>query len=129
MIVNRSYIYREKENSEVIAKNKPRDIGRREIVMRHEALRGIMRRRRWVRRKIERLFKRNPNIMGVFIKEKGVWGLRRKSRIRLRGVGSIRPNSMDTRLEYRELRIFSRRGVRTRRVWVSMEPLPNILGG
>lgn len=122
--MNRSYIYRGKENSEVIAKSKPKDIGRKEIVMRCEALRVMMKGRRWVKRRIVKLFKRNPNIMGMLVKEKGVRGLRRKSSSRVRGIGRIRANSVDTRLEYREMRIFSRRGVKTRRVWVSVEPLP-----
>lgn len=123
---NRSYIYRERENSEVIAKSKPRELGSKGIVMKGEALRGIMKKRRWKRKRIERLFNRNPNIMGVVVEEKGVRGLRRKSRKRIRGLGRIRANSMDTRLNYKEVKIFSRRGVRTRRIWVSEEPLPLI---
>ena len=121
---NRIYIYRESENSEVIAKSRPKEIGRREIVMRWEALKGIRKGRKWKRRKVERLFKRNPNLRGVVLKEKGVRGLRRKSISRVRGLGRIRGNSEDTRLEYRDMKIFGKRGVRSRRIWVSEEPLP-----
>lgn len=118
----RNYIYREGENSEIVAKSKPREIGRKEIVMRWEVIRRIRRGRRWKRMRIERKLKRNKEIMGMFYEEKGV--RRRRSRKIGRGMGRKRENSADTRLEYREMRLFTKRGVRTRRVWLSEEPLP-----
>ena len=120
----KNYIYRVKENSELIAMSKPKDIGKMEVVKRCKVLGGIVKGRKRIRITMERLFKRNPNIMGVLVKEKGVKGLRRKTKSRVRGIGRIRANSVDTRLEYREMRITGKRGVRTRRVWVSVEPLP-----
>ena len=42
--MNLSYIYREGENSEIIAKSKPREIGRKGIVKRWEVVRKMMRR-------------------------------------------------------------------------------------
>ena len=122
----RNYIYREGENSEIIAKSKPREIGRKEIIMRWEVVKRIRRGRRWKRRRIERMLNRNKEIMGLFYEEKGV--RRRRSRKIGRGLGRKRENSMDTRLEYREMRFFTKRGVRTRRVWLSEEPLPLPIG-
>ena len=118
----RNYIYREGESSEIVLKSKPREIGRWEIVMKWEVIRKIRRIRRWKRRKIERMFGRNGEVMGIFYEEKGV--VRRRSKKRGKGMGRKRENSMDTRLEYREMRIYSKKGVKTRRVWMSEEPLP-----
>ena len=70
--MRREYIYREKENSEILKKRKPRGIGREEIVRRWEVIRKIMRGRRWLKRKIGWLFKLNGEIMGVFYREKGI---------------------------------------------------------
>ena len=108
----RSYLYREKENSEILENRKPREIDREDIVMKWEIIRRIMRGRR--RRKIERLYKRNMEIMGLYVEEKGV--IKRKSKKRLRGLGRKRESSMDSRIEYRDLRLFTKRGVRTRRM-------------
>ena len=116
------YVYREGENSEIVVKSKPREIGRREIIMKWEVMRGIIRARRWKRRRIERKLKSNKEIMGIYCQVKGV--RIRKSRKRERGMGRKRANSEDTRLEYREKRLYTKRGVKTRRVWLSEEPLP-----
>lgn len=46
MRVEISYIYREKENSEIVLKSKPRELGRKDLVLRWEVLRKLIRGRR-----------------------------------------------------------------------------------
>ena len=120
-------MYRDRENSEVIAKSKPKGIGKEETVRKLKAIRGIIKYRRRTMRRIERLCRKNPNIMGVYVLEKGVRGLRRKSKKKKRGIGRIRTNSEDTRIEYQEMQIIGERGVRTMRIWIGMEPLPKLI--
>ena len=64
-------------------------------------------------------------ITGLYYKEKGV--IKRKTRKRGRGIGRKRERSNDTRIEYREMRYYTKRGLRTRRMWLSEEPLPLIM--
>ena len=101
---------------------KPEGIGRREIVMRWEGVRGIIRGKGGVRRRIQELYERNRDIMGVYCREKGV--RRMKTQMKGKGVGRIREGSRDTRVERREIRLMTRSGLRTRRMWMSEEPLP-----
>ena len=122
MLRNRDYVYREKENSEILIKSKPRELSRIEIVMRWEIIRKIMKGKRRIKRKIGRLYQRNLDIMGLYYEENGV--IRRKSRNRVKGLGRKRENSIDSRIEYRDLKFYTKKGVRTRRMWLSEEPLP-----
>lgn len=73
------------------------------------------------------MLKRNEEIMGLFCEVKGI--RKRKTKKRGMSIGRKRENSEDTRLEYREVKLFTKRGVRTRRVWLSEEPLPLFVGG
>lgn len=60
--------------------------------------------------------------MGVFYREKGI--RKRKTKRREKGLGRKRESSKDTRVESREIRFYTKRGIRTRRMWISEEPLP-----
>ena len=123
---NREYVYRERENSEILVKSKPRELSRIEIVMRWEIIRKIMKGKRRIKKKIGRLYQRNFDIMGLYYEEKGV--IRRKSRSRVKGLGRKRENSIDSRIEYRDLKFFTKKGVRTRRMWLSECPVVHFRG-
>ena len=120
--MNKEYIYRGNENINILLKNKPKDLDLKELVMKWEVIRKIMKGRRRLKRKMERLYKINIDIMGLYFEEKGV--LRRKSVKRIKGLGRKREKSKDSRINYRELRYNSKKGVITRRMWLSEESLP-----
>ena len=52
--------------------------------------------------------------MGMFYEENGV--IRRKTRKRVKGLGRKREISMNSRIEYRDLIYYTKKGVRTRRM-------------
>lgn len=120
--MNKEFIYRGNENINILLKNKPKDLDLKELVMKWEVIRKIMKGRRRLKRKMERLYKLNLDIMGLYFEEKGV--LRRKSVKRIKGLGRKRENSRDSRIDYRELNYYSKKGVITRRMWLSEESLP-----
>ena len=126
ILKDRDYIYRERENGEILVKSKPRELSRFEIVMKWEIIRRIKKGKRRLKRRIARLYKRNEEIMGLYYEEKGV--ITRKSRKRVKGLGRKSESSKDSRIEYREWKYYSKKGVRTRRMWLSEEPLPMIKG-
>lgn len=100
ILKDRDYIYRERENGEILVKSKPRELSRFEIVMKWEIIRRIKKGKRRLKRRIARLYKRNEEIMGLYYEEKGV--ITRKSRKRVKGLGRKSESSKDSRIEYRE---------------------------
>ena len=117
-----NYIYRRRENGEYLGSMKPKDMGREEEVLSWEALRGVLGKRRMRKRLRWRL--NRATIRGVRVEGKGVRGRRRRSKKMERVIGSVKRKTEDERWEKREMVINSRRGKRTRKIWIGMEGLP-----
>lgn len=119
----RKYIYKEKENSDVLLGGKPSEIGRWDRVMRWELGRLLLKgRKKWrLKRRLKRSYRRNMGVIGIYYMEKGV--LRRKTRKKLRSLGVKKEGTLDSRISNKEWRRFTKKGVKTRKVWLSEKPL------
>lgn len=119
----RGYIYRKGGDREYQEGIRPKDIGSKEEVMKWEMLREVIGERR-ERRKLEEKVKRGV-IWGVRVEEKGLKGRGRRSERRGEVIGSVGIKTEDGMWEMREIEINSRRGKRTRKIWMAVEGLPN----
>ena len=119
----KKYIYKEKENSEILWGGKPRDIERWDRGIRWELGRLLLKgRKKWrLKRRLKRSYKRNKSILGIYYMEKGV--IRRKTRKKLRRLGVKKEGTLDSRISSKEWRRFTKKGVKTRKVWLSEMPI------